>query len=742
MIDTNNNAHETPGRPIPGRTQPQPPLFAASRRQSPAALKSTSGELVPLIRVSATGRLEGLLFEMTVEQYYRNTSATPLESVYTFPIPVNAVLLAFELELNGTKYVATAFSKRQAEHKYEAAIDDGNSAALLVDNGNGLFTVNVANLMPGEVAVVRYHYAEMLSAHQNHVRLSVPTVIAPRYGNPADAQLAGPAIPGADLLVEYPFALCLALVGVTDDSSVHSPTHSIVATRKDHVLSVEISDRGFLDRDFVLLLSMPAASISTLIARHGHEHVAVASFCVGAESAEYRPLVAKILLDCSGSMAGDSIEAAKRALRRFLDEMTPADRFSLSRFGSSVEEITEGFEPGDAHTLDPLKLIVARIAADLGGTEMAGAIQATINIPMPEGRASDLLLITDGEIFAVDSVVDVAKKSGHRLFVVAIGAAPNEALARKISELTGGACDFVAAGEAVEPAILRMLGRLRAAPRRIAAVRWPATPLWTSPIPRAVFPGEMVHIMAGFSSELGGAVVITVKADESGATEVVLPLATQVTVGNVIPRLAAARRMFSLSAEQGRNLAIEHQLVSEHTSLVLVAERAEGAKAQQIPTTVSVPQMLAAGWGGSSRARAPSAAGDAPRIHRMTMDECRFERQFSDRMEERVCWDETGGLRDELQIARRPLIAAVQARLLAGGTLPMSLKDLHETYRLSREVRTWLLRCAMSVASEETIIRAFLELLDRAEGLLDFPPLDAETRLKVRMARRKMELHM
>src|SRR6478736_4637246 len=113
-------------------------------------LRTGDGLRVPLAGVSAAGKLDGMLFELTVEQHYRNTSESAIETVYTFPLPLNAVLLAFELDLNGTRHVATAFGRQQAERKYENAIDDGNSAALLVHNGNGLYTATVANLKPGE----------------------------------------------------------------------------------------------------------------------------------------------------------------------------------------------------------------------------------------------------------------------------------------------------------------------------------------------------------------------------------------------------------------------------------------------------------------------------------------------------------------------------------------------------------------------------------------------------------------
>jgi len=717
-----------------------------------AILTTTEGIHVPLAKVSASGKLTGLLFEMTVEQHYRNACAAPIESVYTFPLPLNAVLLAFELELNGVTHQATAFGKQQAEHKYETAIDEGNSAALLVDNGNGLFTVNVANLMPGESAVVRYRYAELLSAHKDHVRLNVPTAIAPRYGQPSDAGLGGPAIPGADLLAEYPFNLRLEITGFEDAAKAHSPTHSISKTAIETGLRVEIARNGFLDRDFVLLLDGAATRANAQVAPDGQDFMALASAVIAATDGDDRPLAAKILLDCSGSMAGDSIEAAKRALAKLLEGMRPSDRFSLQRFGSRVIDVTEGLEPGDSHTIEPLKLVVARINADLGGTEMASAVQAALRIPAPEGSKPDLVLITDGEVYAVDGVVETAVKSGHRLFVVAIGAASNEALARKVSERTGGACDFVVAGEAVEPAILRMFGRLRAVPRRVARVHWPAEVLWTTPLPNAVYPNETLHVMAGFRTQPTAPVSITIQAQDGASIEVTLPVAAAMTTADAFPRMAAARRLAALPAEEAKALAIKYQLASEHTSLVLVAERAEGDKAVDIPSTVAVPQMLAAGWGGTMRVA--GAAAPAPKLRSRsfsladsgvdmasTKRSCRADvprgkpsKEFDD--------DTSGNFQGEIEQVRKPLLAAVAKALQSGGKLPESVKELEAIYPLASRLRGMLngeiKRYGMSPA---VVIRAFLELLDRDEGMLSFPSVDAETKRQVRVARKALEKH-
>ena len=49
-----------------------------------------------LVGVQAQGRLDAVLFELTLRQTYRNTSSQVLEVVYTFPLPPMAVLLGFE----------------------------------------------------------------------------------------------------------------------------------------------------------------------------------------------------------------------------------------------------------------------------------------------------------------------------------------------------------------------------------------------------------------------------------------------------------------------------------------------------------------------------------------------------------------------------------------------------------------------------------------------------------------------
>ena len=77
--------------------------------------------------VQAAGRLDGVLFELTLRQTYRNTRQATLEVVYTFPLPSQAVLLGFAAELNGQRKDGLITARQTAEREYEQALAEGDA---------------------------------------------------------------------------------------------------------------------------------------------------------------------------------------------------------------------------------------------------------------------------------------------------------------------------------------------------------------------------------------------------------------------------------------------------------------------------------------------------------------------------------------------------------------------------------------------------------------------------------------
>ena len=264
--------------------------------------------------------------------------------------------------------------------------------------------------------------------------------------------------------------------------------------------------------------------------------------------ARWTSVAVKVLVDCSGSMAGDSLEAARRALSSIVRRIEGGDRFSLSRFGDRVEHLSHRLWYAKPAARASAMRWIDELAANLGGTEMESALHSTFEIE--QSVSSDVLLVTDGQIAAIDSTIEAARSSGHRLFIVGIGSSSAESHLRRLAEATGGACDFVAPGEAVEPAVLRMFARLRC-PRLVDLhVAWPddVRPAWVATMPSAVFDGDTVNVFASLPHAFGGAIRLLASRGPGAAPEEIgcVRIATPAERGDALSRMAASVRQEAL----------------------------------------------------------------------------------------------------------------------------------------------------------------------------------------------------
>ena len=580
-----------------------------------ACLSAREGDAVTLLGVTFSAHLRGVILEACVEQRFVNSTDHPLEVVYSFPLPWGAVLLGVDVVLGERSLTGAVVVKRQAEVRYEDALADGDAAIMLERNHDDCYSLNLGNLAAGERCAITLRYAQTLQFEQHSLRVLIPTVIAPRYG---DAEQLGGLmphqVPSHSLTVEHPFDLSVHLHGELSRSRVASPSHRIaVAVAQgdtEQVLTVSLARSEYLDRDFVLVVDQLMQDSLAIAAKDKIEPEGVAvlaSFCPHLPPKQTNGLAVKILVDCSGSMAGDSIAAAKRALQAIVQQLDTHDRFALSRFGSSVQHRSRALWKTTETTRVAAQRWVGSLEADLGGTEMETALSSTFKIAQDAG--SDVLLVTDGQIHAIDDTIASAQASGHRVFVVGIGSSPAESHLRRLAQATGGACDFVAPGEAVEPAVVRMFARLRSSRLSEVRLEWPqgVTPLWVSPLQTSVFDGDALSVHALLPHHVVGEVrlwgMVDGHSDPQEISRASLP--ERLADTDTVSRLVASVRIQSLPCGEHKiadskatALAEKYQLVTPHTNFLLVHERAEADKARDMPTLHKVAQMMPAGWGG------------------------------------------------------------------------------------------------------------------------------------------------
>lgn len=693
------------------------------RASALAAMESVGGEPIILEEVCFDATVEDLMAEVAVIQSYRNPGTTSIEAVYTFPLPADGVLLDFEVEIGDRRLAGVVVEKKESERRYEDAITDGDAAVLLEQAGPGLYTASVGNLLPGETARIRFRYGLLLRWNGDRVRFSMPTTIAPRYGDPGSAGLAPHQVPYHSFDAERAFGFRIALRGMLADARLNSPTHDVGVASETGQTIVTLNGKPAMDRDFVLeahLVRKDAAGAFTAPDVTGW--VALASFRPEITSASERRCV-KIVVDCSGSMAGDSIAQAKMGLERILDNLRPADLFDIIAFGGRPRALFSRETPVSEATLAAARRFVRALNADMGGTEIGAAMEAAYGFRNASDLPHDLLLITDGEVWKHDEIIAGARRSGYRHFTVGVGSAVAEGIIRGLAEATGGACEFVTPREDMGERIHRHFQRMYAPSAANAIVRWPFPAAGNFPHSiETVHGGDTVHVFAWFPQRPAGEAILEItladgrvlkdrapiRAMEDESSD--WPSATD-TIPSVLARVAAARQLFTIGDDKaGTDLALRYQLMSRWTNYLVVHVRADADKTEDLPKIVRVPQVLAAGWHGTGTVLASQAfsgkhvALDKPAVSAS------------------VCYDRapTVSLRCSVSGFERravisgadPLVARLNAK--ADSSLP-SLEDLADL-GVPENVLAMLRDLVDRGTREAVVVAAFLHVLTESDA--------------------------
>ncbi|MBU3594597.1 VWA domain-containing protein [Polynucleobacter sp. 71A-WALBACH] len=565
----------------------------------------SSNKKLVLQSVSATGVANGLLLDMTIRQHYKNNTNKTLEVVYSFPMAWGATFMGMQAEIDGQRLVGTVIEKAKATEQYEKAIADGDAPIMIEKNSDGLYTANLGNLKPNEDVVIEYSYSQLLKYEQGSMRISIPTVIAPRYGDAKKGGIEDHQSAESNFLSEYPFTLSLKLTGGLEKATVECPSHQVQVAKQDEGLLVSIEREAFLDRDFILNLTdlqNQSFYIVTPDKQLGPDGCTVlASFCPPTiDNQKESSLELKILVDCSGSMEGDSIQSAKRALHHVLSHLTAEDRFSYSKFGDHTNHLFSKVKPADQFHISAASLLIENTNADMGGTEVEAALQSTFDLMGAQGMA-DVLLITDGEVWSTNETIAAAKESGHRIFAVGVGSAPADTLLKELAEMSGGACELISPKEDIEKAIVRMFHRIRQPRACNIEIDWghPEQPEWTVGTNTAIFSENTTHVFAGFKSTPSKPALLSYQLGNSSQRTGIG--ASQIThsKSHNLPRLAAAQRIKTAPEGDQIALALSYQLITEKTNCLLVHIRAEDQKATEFPELMTIAQMQAAGWGGA-----------------------------------------------------------------------------------------------------------------------------------------------
>ncbi len=318
--------------------------------------------------------------------------------------------------------------------------------------------------------------------------------------------------------IHHPFSYDIDLEPGANLVALTTPLHdSQFADTRRGFRVTSAGNRAELDRDFILRWELAPSNepeATLVVEENDGQWFANLEIIEPSDPLAMRPPPQEIvlILDISGSMAGDALRQAKAAARQALSLLKPADRFNLIAFDHEVHLLFD--QPRYAYA-DSIAAGIAFID-DLeaqGGTEIELALDAGLmQVGASTHERPQLVFVTDGAVWAEGSLYrKIASQLGDaRLSTVAIGAAPNGAFMRQAAVLGRGMYRQIARTNDVSGTLSALMTALSRPLLTDITIDWPVDTEPASPVMADLYHGQPVRSLVRFE-EPPGAQIVTVR---------------------------------------------------------------------------------------------------------------------------------------------------------------------------------------------------------------------------------------
>ena len=428
----------------------------------------------PLEATDVVANVSGVIAEVTVKQTYKNGGKLPLNARYVFPASTRAAVHGMQFTVGDRRVVARIKERQQAAREFDDAKRQGKTASLLEQERPNVFTMSIANVLPGDRVIVELHYSELLIPEAGVYEFMYPTVVGPRYSTqPASS---GETWIGSPYLRKgkvppTTFTLKTNLSTGVPLAELYSPSHQLkVDWEGPTVAHAALAPAPVFagNRDFVLRYRLTGKQIqSGVLVHHGPREdfflvMVQPPAKVAAADIPAREYV--FVLDVSGSMRGFPLDTAKRLMRDLLGGLRPTDSFNVVLFSGASRVYAPRSVPASPQEIQRAFDVIDREHGG-GGTELQAALSTVAKIPRQGPSSRTVVVVTDGFIAEERGAFDLIAKNlqNTNVFSFGIGSSVNRHLIEGVARAGQGE-PFVVLGPREAPAIAARFRRYIEAP--------------------------------------------------------------------------------------------------------------------------------------------------------------------------------------------------------------------------------------------------------------------------------------
>jgi Ca-activated chloride channel family protein len=586
----------------------------------------------PLKHTRVEADVSGFVSRTVVTQIFTNPYNETIEAVYVFPLPHDSAVTDFEMRM-GERVIRGLIERREeARRRYEKAREEGKVSALLEEERPNIFTQSVANILPGNDIEITLTYVETLEYEHGVYEFVFPMVVGPRYmplpGQddvvPAGGERILTSVPDADRITPpylpptvrsgHDIELALTLDAGVPIRELESPSHAVsVARLGARQAKVQLSPLDTVpNKDFVFRYRVDGAEPEAGVLAHRDGRDGYVTVVVQPKAdfraPEITPKEMIFVVDCSGSMEGEPIAAAKGLVRHALANLNPGDTFQIIQFSMQASEFSPAPIEGTPANVRRGLSYIDQLAGE-GGTEMIAGIRAALDTPDDPSRLRIVLFLTDGYVGNDPEILAAVRSRlrNARLFSLGVGSSVNRFLLDRMAEEGRGEVQYVLPHADAKKEIEKFYERIRSPYLTNVEFSWTgirAEDVYPARVPD-LFVGKPLIVHARCTQGTDGFLEVRGRLGGKPWTERVKVEMPKGSGGNpALASLWARAKISDLEREQVTgerpeiveeitNLALAHRLVTRYTSFVAVEETIVVSKGR--PSVVRVPLEMPEG---------------------------------------------------------------------------------------------------------------------------------------------------
>ncbi|GIZ42885.1 hypothetical protein CKM354_000613300 [Cercospora kikuchii] len=415
-------------------------------------------------------------FSTQLRQTYKTTEAVP-QLRYTFPLYDGVTVSGYTITYADKVLTGIVKQKDDAKKTYQDAVDRGETAGLLESLPAGVFGVTLGNVPAQTELLVDITYCGELKhdAAIDGLRYTLPTSIAPRYGNyPGTVLSSNVTATSMKIIVDidmgeksairkvqspgHPISVTMGETSLTNSEGGTKPYSPAQASA---TLTQESTELG---ADFILQividdLSRPQAILETHPSIPNQRAIMATMVPKFVLDPSYPEIV--FIADQSGSMSGSKNASLVKALKVFLKSLPIGVRFNICAFGNRFQFLWETSQAYNEDNVNRAMDFVTGFGAQYGGTELLEPIKAAFKRRLKD-MPFEMLVLTDGQIWGEEQVFEyinqeIESGADARIFTLGIGEDVSHTLVEGLARAGNGFAQFVTQNEDTDQKVMRML---------------------------------------------------------------------------------------------------------------------------------------------------------------------------------------------------------------------------------------------------------------------------------------------